>query len=341
MDLQSANRQLAKGQNLSREHMQAVMRLIMQGEATAAQIGAFLTALMIKGETIDELVGAASIMRELAAQVVTQSDKIVDTVGTGGDGAKLFNVSTACALVVSAAGVAVAKHGNRAATGNSGAADVLESAGVNIAITPAQVGQCIDQLGIGFMFAPTHHAATRHAIGPRREIGIRTIFNLLGPLTNPANAKFQLVGVFAQQWVKPMAQVLGELGSIHSVVVCADDGIDEISLAQATAVAEYKDGAVSSYQLAPEDFGIARQSMAALVVSDPAHSLRLIEQALAGEQGAAFDMVALNAGATLYAADMSNSIGAGVALAAEVMHSGKALEKLAQLAALTASFTEV
>ena len=199
MDLQSANRLLASGQNLSREQMQDVMRLIMNGEATPAQIGAFLTALMIKGETVEEIVGAANIMREMAAHVSTRADKIIDTVGTGGDGAKLFNVSTACALVTSAAGASVAKHGNRAATGNSGAADVLETAGVNISITPEQVGECIDAIGIGFMFAPTHHAATRHAIGPRREIGIRTIFNLLGPLTNPANAKYQLVGVFDQK----------------------------------------------------------------------------------------------------------------------------------------------
>ena len=195
MDLPSANRTLADGQNLTREQMQSVMRLIMSGDATPAQIGAFLIALTIKGETVEEIVGAASMMREFSAQVAVGSDQVVDTVGTGGDGAKLFNVSTASALVAAAAGAKMAKHGNRAATGNSGSADVLEAAGVNISIRPEQVGQCIDQCGVGFMFAPTHHAATRHAIGPRKEIGVRSIFNLLGPLTNPANAQYQLVGV--------------------------------------------------------------------------------------------------------------------------------------------------
>lgn len=338
MDLQSANRLLAAGQDMSREQMQDVMRLVMNGEATPAQIGAFLTALMIKGETVDEIVGAANIIREMAAHVTTRADKVVDTVGTGGDDAKLFNVSTACALATCAAGASVAKHGNRAATGNSGSADVLEEAGVNIAITPAQVGECIDATGIGFMFAPTHHAATRHAIGPRREIGIRTIFNLLGPLTNPANAKYQLVGVFDQKWVEPIARVFGELGSVHTVVVCSDDGIDEISLAEGTAVAEYRNGEVTTCHLFPEDVGISRQSMAPLIVSDSVHSLSLIKQALSGENGAPFDMVALNAGATLYAADLADSIQSGVALAKEVLVSGKALDKLTELATFTDGF---
>jgi len=340
MDLQSANRQLAAGNNLTREQMQDVMRLIMHGEATPAQIGAFLTALMIKGETVEEIVGAADIMRELAAKVDTKVERIVDTVGTGGDGARLFNVSTASALVAAAAGASMAKHGNRAATGNSGSADVLEAAGVNIAISPAQVGQCIDQVGIGFMFAPTHHAATRHAIGPRREIGIRTVFNLLGPLTNPADAKYQLVGVFDQKWVRPIAEVFALLGSEHTVVVCSDDGTDEISLAAGTAVAEYRNGEISTYRIEPEDFGIVKSPLDALVVEDAAHSLALIQEALGGKQGAAFDMVALNAGATLYAADLADTIGAGVDLAREVLKSGKALDKLAQLAALTSSFKE-
>ena len=340
MDLQSANRQLVAGQDLSREQMQAVMRLIMHGEATPAQIGAFLTALTIKGETVDEIVGAANIMRELAAKVDTKATKVVDTVGTGGDVAKLFNVSTACALVAAAAGVNVAKHGNRAATGNSGSADVLEAAGVNIAITPAQVGMCIDETGIGFMFAPTHHAATRHAIGPRREIGIRSIFNLLGPLTNPANAKFQLVGVFDQKWVQPLAEVFAELGSIHTVVACSDDGTDEISLAAATQIAEFKDGEISTYRIQPEDFDITRTPLDSIVVDSPAHSLAMIQEALSGKQGPAFDMVALNAGATLYAADVSDTIGGGVELARSVLSSGKALTKLSELAALTSTFKE-
>ncbi len=340
MDLQSANRKLVAGHDLTREEMQDVMGLIMHGEATPAQIGAFLTALMIKGETVEEIVGAATIMRDLAAKVETRADRIVDTVGTGGDGAKLFNVSTASALVTCAAGANVAKHGNRAATGNSGSADVLEEAGVNIAISPNQVGQCIDQVGIGFMFAPTHHAATRHAIGPRREIGVRTIFNLLGPLTNPASATYQLVGVFDRKWVRPIAEVFAALGSIHTVVVCSDDGTDEISLAASTEVSELKDGKINDFQIEPEDFGLTKASMEALTVRDSAHSLELIKQALGGAPGLAYDMVALNAGATIYAADLADSITAGVELAREVLNSGKALDKLSELAKLTSSFKE-
>ncbi|MGB5706978.1 MAG: anthranilate phosphoribosyltransferase [Arenicellales bacterium] len=340
MDLQSANRKLVAGHDLTREEMQDVMSLIMHGEATPAQIGAFLTALMIKGETVEEIVGAATIMRDLAAKVETRLAHIVDTVGTGGDGAKLFNVSTASALVACAAGAHVAKHGNRAATGNSGSADVLEAAGVNIAISPNQVGQCIDQVGIGFMFAPTHHAATRHAIGPRREIGVRTIFNLLGPLTNPASAKYQLVGVFDRKWVRPIAEVFAALGSIHTVVVCSDDGTDEISLAASTEVSELKDGKIYDFQIEPEDFGLKKVSMEALTVRDSAHSLELIKEALGGSPGLAYDMVALNAGATIYAADLAESVSAGVALARDVLNSGKALDKLSELAKLTSSFKE-
>ena len=340
MDLQSANRKLVCGENLSRSEMQDVMSLIMHGEATPAQIGAFLTALMIKGESVEEIVGAATIMRDLAAKVETNTDKIVDTVGTGGDGAKLFNVSTASALVACAAGAYVAKHGNRAATGNSGSADVLEAAGVNIAITPEQVGQCVDRVGIGFMFAPTHHAATRHAIGPRREIGIRTIFNLLGPLTNPADARYQLVGVFDQKWVVPIAEVFAALGSVHTIVVCSDDGTDEISLATGTEAAELKDGKVERFRIEPESFGIDRVSMESITVRDSAHSLALIQDALGGNSGPAYDMVAINSGATLYAADMADSIAAGVDLAREVLNSGKALDKLGELAKLTSSFKE-
>ena len=340
MDLQSANQHLAAGKDLNRDQMQDVMRLIMHGEATPAQIGAFLTALTIKGETVEEIVGAAIMMRQLAAKVETEAEKIVDTVGTGGDGAKLFNVSTASALVASAAGANMAKHGNRAATGNSGSADVLEAAGVNISITPEQVGLCIDKVGIGFMFAPTHHAATRHAIGPRREIGIRTIFNLLGPLTNPANAKYQLVGVFDQKWVKPLAEVFAELGSQHTIVVSSDDGTDEISIAAGTEVAEFKKGQITTYRIEPEDFGIEKTALDTIIVKDAEHSLQLIKEALSGTAGPAFDMVAINAGATIYAADITQDMTSGVTLAREVLSSGKALDKLTALANLTANFVE-
>ncbi len=337
MDLPTANRKLAAGEGLTRGEMQAVMRLIMSGESTPAQVGAFLTALMIKGESVEEIVGAAVIMRELAAAVETSADKVADSVGTGGDVAKLFNVSTASALVAAAAGAVMAKHGNRAATGNSGSADVLEAAGVNIAINPQQVGQCIDQCGIGFMFAPTHHAATRHVIGPRREIGIRTIFNLLGPLTNPADARYQLVGVFDQRWVRPLAEVFAELGSVHTLVVCSDDGLDEISIAAGTQVAEYRNGKFSEYRIEPEQFGVAITSLDRLKVADSKESLKLIREALSGVKGAAFDMVALNAGATIYAADLVDSLSSGVQRAREVLDDGAALKKLEQLTEFTSA----
>jgi len=340
MDLPSANRHLASGQDLTRAQMQSVMGLIMHGEATPAQIGAFLTALMIKGETVEEIVGAATIMRQLSARVETHAKDIVDTVGTGGDGAKLFNVSTASALVASAAGARMAKHGNRAATGNSGSADVLETAGVNIAITPEQVGRCIDHCGIGFMFAPTHHAATRHAIGPRKEIGVRTIFNLLGPLTNPAGARFQLVGVFDQRWVKPLAEVFAALGSEHTLVVCSDDGLDEISVAAPTQVAEWRNGEISEYRIVPQQYGMAPTSLEAILVTDSEHSLSLIRQALAGEEGPGFDMVALNAGATIYAADLVDTIEDGVERAREILKSGAGIEKLDELVEFSNSFGE-
>ncbi len=314
------------------------MGQIMQGKATPSQIGAFLTALMIKGETVEEIVGAATIMRELAAQVTVRAEKIVDTVGTGGDGARLFNVSTASALVTSAAGGVVAKHGNRAATSHCGSADVLEAAGVNIALTPAQVGQCIDEVGIGFLFAPTHHGATRHAIGPRREIGIRTVFNLLGPLTNPAGARYQLVGVFDPQWVAPIAEVFGALGSQHTLVVCSEDGTDEISVAAGTQVAELDGGKITTYRIEPEDFGIRRQSLEPLMVKDASESLALITEALVHASGPGFEMIALNAGATLYAADIENSIGAGVDRAKEVMGSGAAMNRLTELAEFSQQF---
>ncbi len=339
INLQSANRRLVAGQDLTRDEMQSVMTLIMSGQATDAQIGAFLTALMVKGECVDEIVGAATIMRELSTKVSARADKIVDCVGTGGDAAKLFNVSTASALVAAAAGASVGKHGNRAATGNSGSADVLEAAGVNTAITAQQVGQCIDQCGIGFMFAPTHHSAMRHAIGPRKEIGIRTIFNLLGPLTNPADAKFQLVGVFSPHWVRPLAEVFAELGSEHTLVVCSDDGLDEISIAAETQVAEYKNGVFSEYRISPEQFGMAKSSLESIVVADANQSLGIIKKALAGEAGPAHDMLALNAGATLYAGDLASSIEQGVQLADEILNNGKGLEKLDCLKEASNSFS--
>lgn len=341
MDLPAANRRLVAGCDLNRAEMQQVMRVIMQGDATPAQIGAFLTALAVKGETVEEITAAAEVMRAFAAPVEVDAARIVDCVGTGGDGAKLFNVSTAAALVASAGGAVMAKHGNRAATGNSGSADVLAAAGVDIALQPAQVGTCIARCGIGFMFAPTHHAATRHVVGPRREIGIRTVFNLLGPLTNPAGATHQLVGVFDAKWVRPLAEVFAALGSVHTLVVCSEDGLDEISIAAPTHVAEFRAdhggdgdgvGTIREYRIAPEDFGVARAPLQALTVADAAMSLAVIRAALAGQAGPAFDIIQLNAAATLYAADLVDSIATGAARAREILTSGAALAKLEQLA---------
>ena len=338
MDMQDAIRAVSAPRDLAAEEMQQVMRVIMEGAATPAQIGAFLTALHIKGETVDELTGGATVMREFAARVVVDSDQVVDTVGTGGDAAALFNVSTAAAFVASAAGAVVAKHGNRAATGKSGSADVLECAGLNIALTPEQVGQTIDATGIGFMFAPTHHGATRHAVGPRREIGVRTIFNLLGPLTNPAGARWQLVGVYEKRWVRPLAEAFANLGSKHTLVVHSEDGLDEISIAAPTTVCEFRDGTLSDYEFSPEDHGVERQALDLIRVDDASGSLTLIREALGGTAGPAYDMVALNAGATIYVADLADSLDTGIERAREVLDSGSGLARLDEMVAYSQRF---
>ena len=341
MDMQSALKKLIQNKDLDISEMQSVMSVIMEGQATPAQIGAFLIALQMKGETVDEITGAAMVMRRFAAGVSTDATAVTDCVGTGGDGAGIFNVSTASALVAAEAGAVMAKHGNRAASGKSGSADLLEAAGVNIALAPDQVARCIDEMGIGFMFAPTHHGATRHAIGPRREIGVRNVFNLLGPLTNPADAKHLLVGVFSQHWVRPLAEVYRQLGAKHVLVVSSDDGLDEISLAAPTRVAELKNGEVSEYTISPEDFGIQSiADIAELAVESADESLELIQALLGGAGGAASDMVALNAGATIYAADLAENLAAGVELAKNILAGGKALTRLEKLAAFSQSLGE-
>jgi anthranilate phosphoribosyltransferase len=243
MDMQSAIRCVVERQDLTEAQMLDVMRLIMTGQATPAQIGGFLVGLRMKGETLDEITAAARVMRELATPVPVAGDHLVDTCGTGGDGASTFNISTASAIVTAAAGARVAKHGNRSVSSSCGSADVLEAAGVNLELTAAQVAQCVEKIGVGFLFAPMHHSAMKHAIGPRREMGVRTLFNLLGPLTNPAGAPNQVLGVFSAYWLKLLAQVLGRLGSRHVMVVHADDGLDEISIGAATQVAELNSSA--------------------------------------------------------------------------------------------------
>ncbi|MFW5450003.1 MAG: anthranilate phosphoribosyltransferase [Methylophagaceae bacterium] len=333
MNLASALKIIVQKRDLSKEEMTAVMQQIMTGEATPAQIGGFLVGLQMKGETVTEIAAAAKVMRSLATPVDISGEHIVDTCGTGGDGASTFNVSTASAFVVAAAGAKVAKHGNRSISSSSGSADVLEAARVNLNISPEQVKHCIDTVGIGFMFAQKHHGAMKHAIGPRKEMAIRTIFNLLGPLTNPAQAPCQVLGVFDLKWVEPMAQVLKELGSQHVLVVHADDGLDEISIGSKTHVSELKDGTISNYVIEPEDFGLERHDIDHLAVDDAQESLAIILEIFAGKAGAARDIVVLNAGAAIYAADLTTSLADGIKQAQILIDNGQAQQKLDALVA--------
>lgn len=335
MEIKEAISRIVDREDLSRENMTAVMRQIMTGQATPIQIGGFLAGLRCKGETVEEITAAALVMRELAARVDVDATHLVDTCGTGGDGARLFNVSTAAAFVVAAAGGRVAKHGNRAMSGNSGSADVLEALGVKLDCTPQQVAACITTIGLGFMFAPAHHAAAKHAAAPRRELGTRTLFNLLGPLTNPAAAPHQLLGVFAPRWLEPLAKVARELGSRHVLAVHSHDGLDEISCAAPTRVTELQHGQIRSYTIQPEDVGIERQPLDALLVNSAEQSRELLEQALAGKPGPALEIVVLNAGAALYAADVTGSIAQGVQQAREAIASGAARAKVRALAEAT------
>lgn len=344
MDIKQALNTVVAGQNLTEEQMTSVMKIIMTGEATDAQIGGFLVALRMKGESIDEITGAARVMRELATPVTIKGDNLVDTCGTGGDGANIFNVSTASAFVVAAAGGQVAKHGNRSVSSTTGSADVLEAAGVNLGINAEQVGRAIEEIGVGFMFAPAHHGAMKHAIGPRKELAMRTIFNMLGPITNPAGVPNQVLGVFNGDLCKPLAEVLGRLGSNHVLVVHAKDGLDEISLASATKVAELKDGKVTEYEITPEDFGIKSQSLVGLTVESADESLALIKDALGKretEDGKkAADIIALNAGAAIYAANLASTLAEGVSMAEDAVSTGLALEKLNELAAFSRVFLD-
>lgn len=335
MDMKAALDRVTQHQNLTREEMRAVMQLIMTGEATQAQMGGFLVGLRMKGESVDEITAAAEVMRKLATPVKINSEQLVDIVGTGGDGANLFNVSTCTSLVVAAAGGQVAKHGNRSVSSSSGSADLLEAAGVNLNIPPEAVARCVEEIGVGFMFAPAHHSAMKHAIGPRKEMGIRTLFNILGPLTNPAGAQHQLLGVYSPDLVRPLAEVLNQLQLKHALVVSAEDGLDEISIATSTQVAECRDGQLLEYTIQPEDFGLERQPLDTLKVSTAQESLELIRRVLNNEQGPALNMVLLNAGAALYAADVADSIIEGVALAQDAIASGQAAEKLKALVNFT------
>lgn len=336
--MQEAIKATTEKRDLTAAEMSETMRLIMTGEATPAQVGGFLIGLRMKGETIDEIAAAAGVMRELASKVDVDQDNLVDTCGTGGDASGSFNISTASAIVVAAAGGKVAKHGNRSISSKSGSADVLETAGVNLELSPAQVAECVNEIGVGFMFAPLHHSAMKHAIGPRREMAVRTIFNVLGPLTNPAGAPNQVLGVFSKDLVEPLAQVLKRLGSHHVLVVHADDGMDEISIASATSVAELKDGEVTTYTIQPEDFGMSKAELSQIHADDSAHSLQIIRSVFANETGPAKDIVCLNAGAAIYAAGLASTLAQGVEKAQQVIADGLVNEKLEQLISKTNAY---
>lgn len=339
MDIKIALETVVNGSNLSASDMGDVMRQIMTGNADDAQIGAFLVALRIKGESIDEIAAAVEVLRELATGVQVSGDYLVDIVGTGGDESNLFNVSTASTFVVAAAGGRVAKHGNRSVSSNSGAADLLETAGVNLNLSPEQVALCVEELGVGFMFAPAHHSAMKYAIGPRKALGLRTIFNILGPMTNPAGVSRQLIGVYKKDLCKPMAEVLGRLGAEHILVVHSADGLDEISIATQTHVAEYRGGAVTEYQINPEDYLSQRQSLDGLAVDDAQQSLALINDALgkrSSEQARkAADLIVINAGAALYVAGCAKDLAQGVEMAQDAIGSGLAKAKINDLATFT------
>ena len=335
MDIQQALRQITEGQDLNNDEMTEVMRGIMTGVATQAQIGGFLVGLRMKGESVTEITAAARVMRELATPVDVNVPHLVDTCGTGGDGAQTFNISTASAFIVAAAGGHVAKHGNRSVSSSSGSADVLEAAGVRLDLNPEQVARCIREVGLGFMFAPQHHSAMKHAIGPRREMGIRTIFNLLGPLTNPAQAPHQLIGVFRGELINPLAQVLGQLGSKHVLVVHADDGLDEISISAPTQIAEWRDEQVHTYTIKPEDFGLTRAAISEITADSAQQSLAIINDVFSGAAGPAQDIVLLNSAAALYACGLADSIKDGIDMAAEQISNGEAARRMTALAALS------
>ena len=334
MNIQQAIKAVIAKQDLSEEQMHGVMSDIMTGKTTDAQIGAFLVGLSMKGETIEEITASAKVMRSLAIAVeISPTNHLVDTCGTGGDGLGLFNISTASAFVVAAAGGQVAKHGNRSISSKSGSADVLESAGANLAVSPEVIGRCVDEIGVGFMFAPAHHSAMKHAVGPRKELAVRTIFNVLGPLTNPAKAPNQVMGVYDKNLVEPIANVLKSLGSRHVMVVHSKDGLDELSIADDTYVAELKNGVVSTYTVNPADVGLSLGNLNDITADGADDSLALIKDAFNGKQGSAKDIVALNAGAAIYVSGLADNLKAGVEKANQILENGGAQSKLEEYVA--------
>ncbi len=340
MDMTTAIRALVDHRDLTGEEMTMVMRTLMSGEATPAQIGGVLVGLAVKGETVEEVTAAARVMREFAARVEIPCGPLVDIVGTGGDGAHTFNISTASCFVLAAAGGKVAKHGNRSVSSTTGSADLLEAAGCRLDVPFDVIARAVCALGVGFMFAPRHHGAMRHVIAPRRELGVRTLFNVLGPLTNPAGARRQVLGVFSERWRRPLAEVLLQLGSEHAMVVHAEDGLDEFSLAASTRVSELKDGLITDYTLRPEDVGLASASLDGLRVASSLESLDKVREALTGQPGPARDIVAFNAGAAIYLAGLAESLKAGVDRALDIQASGAAWDRLQAYAAFTRQVAE-
>jgi anthranilate phosphoribosyltransferase len=337
MNIQQALAIVIDKENLSSNDMQSVMRGIMQGEATPAQIGGFLIALRMKGETIEEIAAAAKVMREFALKVKVEGDHLIDIVGTGGDGMHTFNISTTSAFVIAAAGGKVAKHNNRSVSSRSGSADVLEMAGVKLGLPPEQVAECINKVGVGFMFAPAHHSATKYAVGPRKELAVRTLFNMLGPLTNPAGVPNLLIGVYSRELIVPVAAVMEVLGNQHVMVVHSDDGMDEISIATATAVAELKDGTILEYEITPEQFGLKRGNNVDIIVHSIDDSYAIMQSVLNNEPGTARDIVLLNAGAAIYTSNLTTSLKDGIKLADKALTDGSAKKKLEQLIVLSNS----
>lgn len=341
MQFKDILQQLFAQQDLSPQQMNCAMHHIMTGQASDAQIAGFLAALATKGETTQEVLEAVKVMRELSTKVpYTDTHRLVDTVGCG-DGSSTFNISTCCTFILAAAGIPVAKHGNRSNTSASGSSDVLAAAGVNLDLTPAEVGECIHQVNLGFLFAPKHHSAMRYAVQARKEMGVRTLFNLIGPLTNPAGAQRQVIGVFSDAWLQVVAEVLAELGSEHVMIVHAEDGLDEISIVAKTKVVEMREGEFKHWQIDPKQFGMNYANLDALLVGSPQQSLAMIKRVLNNEDAvnAAKDIVLLNAGAAFYVSGHSDSFRAGIEQAREVIQSGKALQKLEEFVHLTQSFS--
>ena len=339
MNMSQAINAVLQRQDLNSSEMTEVMRTIMTGGATDAQIGGFLIGLRMKGETVTEIAAAAKVMRELASGVnISGLDHAVDIVGTGGDASGTFNVSTASMFVAAAAGAHVAKHGNRSVSSKSGSADALETAGINLMLSSDQVEQCVREVGVGFMFAPGHHSAMKHAIGPRKEMAARTVFNVLGPLTNPAGVPNLVLGVFSDELLEPLANVLKELGANHVMVVHSRDGLDEISIGDVTDVAELKDGEITRYTIEPEAFDLQRVAIDYIKADGPDQSVAMIRGLLGGETGPARDIVAMNAGAAIYVSGLAGSLADGVKKAQQVLDSGDGLARLDKLAALSQTF---